>query len=299
MFKFKKEDKKEVSKGRSDSKAGFSGIGMGSGSGSALQLQRSGSEASVFVPKETFNTIFIEDLGMTEKFNQNQPASCPDNPIYRSVWVMKLLHGVISKGAFVSPSLFIPKEIWYQYDIEIEALELKLVAVETCSELLKGLGTKLPNQQDEEVLAKELSAINAELEAIAERLAARVSCVKPLKPATPSKDTATKKDKKKLPKSQKTKTIVAGIVEKYDRKQNQSIDSYRFQLEALLGNSGRILENWLRYTDRMKGGAKELMRKINGFVEYALLPFILEDFTVLFCGQLEKLEKTFTTVINK
>jgi hypothetical protein len=309
--------------------------------------------------------------------------------------------------------------IRYQYDIEIDALDVKLIAIETCSELLKGLGTKLPNQQDEDIVAKELTAIHLELDLIGDKLAARIACVK-IPKVTPPRDAAGKKDKKKDKpgkESAKTKGIVAGIYEKYDRKQNQyvhlrffsvlfllflfsfsllfssslltrfaslssdeverfasfylvsslsllldvshplfllpfvelfifflylvpifplfiisnfifrSLDSYRFQLESLLGNGSRILgkshmnftfatiyfvsfshfpflflfpskENWLRYTDRMKE-AKDLMRKISSFVEFALLPFILEDFTILFCGQLEKLERTFTTVINK
>jgi len=107
--------------------------------------------------------------------------------------------------------------------------------------------------------------------------------------------------------------------------QHRSIDNYRFQLDALLGNSSRILglkicywrdkqklknndnnvtfdvntENYVRYTDRMKGEVKDSMKRINTFVEFALLPFILEDFSLLATSQLVNLQKSFCTVANK
>jgi hypothetical protein len=103
MFGKKKDSKKDLlTKSRTDSR----------GSLSSIPVARSGSELSMFVPKETFNSIFLEDMTMADKFTQNQPPSVPDNTLYRPIWVMKLLHAVISKGTFVSPSLFIPKEIW-------------------------------------------------------------------------------------------------------------------------------------------------------------------------------------------
>eukprot|EP01102_Stenamoeba_stenopodia_P000416 TRINITY_DN103_c0_g2_i1.p1 TRINITY_DN103_c0_g2~~TRINITY_DN103_c0_g2_i1.p1 ORF type:complete len:297 (-),score=76.87 TRINITY_DN103_c0_g2_i1:137-1027(-) len=274
---------------------------------SSLQaVGRSSSESSFAppTPKETYNIIFGEDTTLNEKYLQNQIPTAPESPANRSIWVMKLLHNVITKGGFLSPSLYLPKEIWYQYDIEIDALDIKLVAIEACSELLKGLGTKLPNQQDEEVVAKELSIIYGELESVAEKLSARVPSVK-LPKTTVQKDASSgKKDKKKETKTSKSSTkmkaaIIAGLMEKYEKKQYQSIDNYRFQLDALLGNSARILENWVRYTDRMKGEVKELMKKISMFVEFALLPFILEDFSLLACSQLTNLQKSFCTVVNK
>jgi hypothetical protein len=44
--------------------------------------------------------------------------------------------------------------------------------------------------------------------------------------------------------------------------------------------------------------AKESMRRINGFFENGILPFALEDFNILCCAQIEKLQKTFTTVVK-
>lgn len=283
------------SKPRSDSK----------GVSSLQTVGRSSSESSFappMTPKETYNIIFSEDTTLNEKYLQNQVPTPPESPANRSIWVMKLLHGVITKGGFLSSTLYLPKEIWYQYDIEIDALDIKLVAIEACSELLKSLGTKLPNQQDEEVVAKELGVIYSELEIIAEKLSARVPCVKMPKPAVQKDAASAKKDKKKESKTSKSsskKAIVAGLLEKYEKKQFQSIDNYRFQLDALLGNSSRILENWVRYTDRMRGEVKETMKKISTFVEFALLPFILEDFSLLATSQLVNLQKSFCTVANK
>eukprot|EP01100_Stratorugosa_tubuloviscum_P014910 TRINITY_DN8259_c0_g1_i1.p1 TRINITY_DN8259_c0_g1~~TRINITY_DN8259_c0_g1_i1.p1 ORF type:complete len:296 (+),score=121.35 TRINITY_DN8259_c0_g1_i1:74-961(+) len=222
------------------------------------------------------------------------PPTPPENAVYRPAWLMHIIRETINKGAFLTPRLYISKDIWYQYDVVIEGLDIKPFACEVVCELVKSIGTKIPKQDEEEQVVADLEAICMELDTLYDRMAQRLPNLPQLnrEPRRQIIMNASKNIKKAMQKNQKKKTVFTTAAEKYVNAQLYTFDNYRYQLEAMLGQSSRTVENWLRWTDRMKL-AKEFSRFINSFIEQAILTWVFGDITKLYTHHVEKLSKGF------
>jgi len=239
--------------------------------------------------------IFEEDTSLMQNY-QLFPPPIPEKPILRPIWVMKLLYEIIKKGSFLGLKIYMPKEIWYQYDVELEDLDLKMAMCESVTELLKGLATRFPKQEEDEMTFQDLDGICGELSYLQEKLIARISSKS--NPLNDKKNKGVKKDKKSSTKNLRKKCIVPTILEKHESKKgtiHQNIDSYRFLLEAVLDKIPLILDNWIRTTERMKL-TKECIVKIVDFFEIAFLPMVLDDYKLLFIEYINKLSRTLTTI---
>jgi len=108
---------------------------------------------------------------------------------------MKLLHDVIDKGGFICLGIYMPKEIWTQDDVVVEAVELKLAACEVVSELFKNWNQRSFKKEEDEQLSQEMEGMVLELNYLHEKLSSKLTCIKPI--AAKKKEKKAIKPKKK------------------------------------------------------------------------------------------------------
>eukprot|EP01103_Thecamoeba_quadrilineata_P016027 TRINITY_DN5240_c0_g1_i1.p1 TRINITY_DN5240_c0_g1~~TRINITY_DN5240_c0_g1_i1.p1 ORF type:complete len:202 (+),score=33.95 TRINITY_DN5240_c0_g1_i1:21-626(+) len=143
-------------------------------------LRSSNDRASLNVASLTTNTnyqLFEEDSSNMQDFSAFPPP-VPEKPIYRCVWLLTLLFGIVKSGGFMRLNLYFPKEIWYQYDVTIECLDLKLGTIESVSELIKSLAKSSPNMDDDEQITFELESLYYDLWSLQEKLSTKLPFIK-------------------------------------------------------------------------------------------------------------------------
>eukprot|EP00727_Mastigamoeba_balamuthi_P011285 m51a1_g678 hypothetical protein (322) ;mRNA; f:298787-300326 len=89
------------------------------------------------------------------------PDELPDEPWRRPYWLMKTLLKTMTTGGFVTARVYVPKCVWHQQGVKIDAVQVKLG---TCYPVLETL------QRLEQVKIDDGAAVIAELEGFVDKL---------------------------------------------------------------------------------------------------------------------------------
>jgi len=122
----------------------------------------------------------IEYLLMEKPHNVPKPEMLPSKMIMRPFWLMRLLSRSMYEGGYLTPRLYVPRQLWYQRGVKYVAIDTKYQAcinlvqhlqkirntkVENCSEVyevLRGLENEMEAIQN--MLSKKLKFIDEIIE---------------------------------------------------------------------------------------------------------------------------------------
>ncbi|KAI9011249.1 hypothetical protein BC832DRAFT_333800 [Gaertneriomyces semiglobifer] len=123
--------------------------------------------SSSIKPTAPSQSLF-ESILTPEPFLSEPPDPPPPNPLQRPFYYMRLLAQSISTGGFITPSLYIPRQLWLQPASKFVALEAKQSAVDQLLNVI--LRAKAVDATDTRILLRELDAIVAALDNVRETL---------------------------------------------------------------------------------------------------------------------------------
>jgi len=87
------------------------------------------SESALQFPP--FQIQFVEDAVPEVDIEPQPPTS-----LHKPYWLMRILLKSMTSGGYVTPTLYVPRVVWYQRNVRCQAYSLKMNA---CSSILHGL----------------------------------------------------------------------------------------------------------------------------------------------------------------
>eukprot|EP01156_Anaeramoeba_ignava_P021524 Anaeramoba_ignava/c19208_g1_i1.p2 GENE.c19208_g1_i1~~c19208_g1_i1.p2 ORF type:complete len:193 (-),score=62.07 c19208_g1_i1:115-693(-) len=189
--------------------------------------------------------------------------------------MMRVILKAIYDGISLSPGIRIPNSVWFQSDIHISSLGVK---ISCCEEFLQKI-LRLKTQRD----ILETVEISKDLDQIVDRVVELQNQLsKSLKFIGEIKD----KDKKK---SSKPKPI-----KKYSSKMKNTTN-YVETIVHLFENS-QFLDTWITHFESNQSKNTELLDKmkvITSFLDSAIILFVLKDFVTLIENYMKKTKIAF------
>ncbi|KAJ3055035.1 hypothetical protein HK097_011671 [Rhizophlyctis rosea] len=289
----------------------------------SLSRIRPSTTSSIPSTESTFESVLLEDPTIHE-----QPPTPPSDPTRHPFYLMRLLHQTMTVGGYLTPSLYVPRQLWFQSGARFVAIEAKLVA---CEQLLVYL-TKLRQIGNTDVvtLQRELVEFESAVDGLRKDLTRKLRFIdegvgsplsattmtpkaSPLSPyppditspvlpssasilSTSSSTTSTNRFStwsNKLSKSMEKLNI--------QRKTDRVLDSTSFiDLLVRLFEQSRVLADWL---DALENGmlvganpglVQELvgrLGRISAFFGMVVVPFVLRDFEMLLERFLKKMRQ--------
>jgi len=70
----------------------------------------------------------IEYVLLEQPHNAQKPEKIPNKLILRPFWIMRLLYRSMFEGGYLTPRLYVPKQLWYQKGVKYVAIETKYQA---------------------------------------------------------------------------------------------------------------------------------------------------------------------------
>jgi len=68
---------------------------------------------------------------LLKKSPQSLPDAPPANVFFRPYWLMKILAVTMTRGGYMTPKLYVPKNVWFQLGAKFTAIETKFTSCET------------------------------------------------------------------------------------------------------------------------------------------------------------------------
>ncbi|CAI2163092.1 5909_t:CDS:2 [Funneliformis geosporum] len=119
------------------------------------------------------NTFYYDDPHMSSNNGLFEPT--PNDLHLNPFWLMKKLERTMTTGGYLTPKLFIPRNLWLQGHVKLVAIDTKMSSCEVVSTCLMKLSKTTYNDMDK--LAKELECIDPILEGLQNSLARKLNYV--------------------------------------------------------------------------------------------------------------------------
>ncbi|CAG8547602.1 3710_t:CDS:2, partial [Funneliformis caledonium] len=119
------------------------------------------------------NTFFYDYPHMSSNNRLFEPS--PNDLHLNPFWLMKLLERTMTTGGYLTPKLFIPRNLWLQGHVKLAAIDTKISSCEVVSTCLMKLTKTTFNDMDN--LAKELEYIDPILEGLQNSLARKLNYI--------------------------------------------------------------------------------------------------------------------------
>ncbi|KAJ3255072.1 hypothetical protein HK104_007170, partial [Borealophlyctis nickersoniae] len=131
---------------------------------SSLSRRASYNSAKTYPPIAPTTDNYFETILREDPTTAEPPEPPPSNPERRPFWLMRALSRTITKGGFLTPKLYVPRQIWFQSGARFAALDTKIAACETMMSHLSRLRVTGPGNP--QALLKELGEFEAALDLI-------------------------------------------------------------------------------------------------------------------------------------
>lgn len=228
-------------------------------------------------PKEVFT--FSEE---TPDYALPDPP--PTSVLYKPYWLMRVWRATMVQGGYVTPKLYIPKSLWYQYGCKFAALQTKVQSCEAILEVLMKLRECGKDRHD--VLERELDGCCAQLDVVQNSLHFHLSFIAEVK----------KKDDKDPTWGARMKkfggALAKGAVRLAPSQRDEGSD-YILLLKSLFDDC-QFLEDWIAHFLKVNNPALNArLRRVSEFFLEVVCQFVLKDFNVLVDRYIKKNVETF------
>mmetsp|Transcript_23943 Transcript_23943/g.33574 ORF Transcript_23943/g.33574 Transcript_23943/m.33574 type:complete len:450 (+) Transcript_23943:113-1462(+) len=237
-------------------------------------------------------TDFIE-----EQINSSIPEGPPANPQLRPFWLMRIFLRTIQMGGYLTPSIFVPKSVWYQVGARFASLESKITNTENVVESL--LKLKEISLEDQEAVSRELELFVMLLGTVQNSLAKTLTFIPEYKD---EKDKDPKKEKGALNAikrvGEKMAKNVGAVVR--GREKLDDVSSYVGLLQDVCEQS-QFLEKWLTYysTKDMSHPNVQRLKRISEFFHIVFCNFVMRDLNWLIERYLKRNKENFSRINSK
>jgi len=204
------------------------------------------------------------------------PERPPSSPLFRPFWLMRIIRKTIQSGGYLTPTIYVPKNVWYQPGAKFSAINTKIASCETINETI--LKLKEFWMEDSEVIAKELELFCSQLTQLQNSLAKVLLFIDEYK------------EEKGKEKSDIVSTLrkMGGAVAKnvvVRVKGSAKLDdtsSYLNLLSDVFENS-EFLEKWLEHymNTQPSSGITARLKRISDFLLTVLCAFVVKDLNSL------------------
>ncbi|KAJ3167804.1 hypothetical protein HK101_011712 [Irineochytrium annulatum] len=262
---------------------------------------------------------FLDEVLLDDPSALDAPEPPPRNPDHRAFWLMRLLARTMKQGGMLTPTLHVPRHVWYQTGTKLMAAEAKFQACESLYMTLK----RFRDLGDVKALPLEKVAQSLEeLEGVADGI--RATLGKKLKAvgqgsgedlsgggsgAGSGTSTPRQTDQDSVMTNATTGSRLLNWGSKLSRGLStlgkgkaEKVADMGFYIELLsrLFQQSQFLEIWMKHFEGQaqgsgQGGAYqgaqilERLRRISGFYMTVICGFVLKDFQVLMERYLNKM----------
>jgi len=226
--------------------------------------------------------IFLFDLIDNNKLDRTTNNSLEKEILYFPFKVLKRIGETIEKGAFLTKSIFVRKEIWFQENAKIAGLHLKYEAYKTISDKMNNLTGLFHNQNV--ININNVTKFCDDLIEIQNSISKEFTYIKPILSGKNSDLQGSSFYKKFQEISNKIKSNLLSL------KMISKPDFVDIQLKMIKGTSDLrfVLENMkLTKEDEIKL-LKQKIQIISGFFSQSILKLILNDIKELVTRFLKK-----------
>ncbi|KAL6051205.1 T-cell receptor beta chain ANA 11, putative (Fragment), variant 2 [Balamuthia mandrillaris] len=123
--------------------------------------------------------VIFEELPLPPKPTTPLLSAAPADTAKRPFWFMQILSKTVNDGAFVTPKLYVPRNVWYQPGLKFSAIQQKVGALESVSEAICRLQMLEPDNFSKAI--KVFEEVYAEMLSIQNVLARHFSFIKETK----------------------------------------------------------------------------------------------------------------------
>jgi len=229
-----------------------------------------------------------------EDIGEEAPEAPPQSASHRPYWMMRILAKTMTSGGFITSSLYVPHNLWYQSGIKFTGIQLKYVSCETILDLL--LKLKDEDTNDSQFFAKELYTFCGQLDAIQNALARQLSFVPEIKNADKKESSGVLHNLANF-----SNAIQKGISRLGANVLQTKIEDDTDYIQMLLNifENGQCVETWLTQyeskpsLDSVDNQILERIKRIGDFFYSVVCAFVIRDFDMLLERYLRKTTQSF------
>ncbi|KAJ9069789.1 hypothetical protein DSO57_1039794 [Entomophthora muscae] len=235
-----------------------------------------------------YNLITIQRVFREEPSEDCVFETPPISNELRVFWLMRSLEKSMTTGGYVSRKLYIPKSVWFQSGVRLQAIEIKVQSCEVVADYLvrfKGL-----NVADTVNILKELEGLDALLNTVQNSLAKKLPFIEPLKRIPTSAFASLG--------SRITKSVEK-IQMSYLKLKSDANSQY---VECLikLFKASQFLEKWYQHfvsLPALHAANVQIiarLNRVNGFLYTVFCSFVIRDMSVMLAKYLKRLRNNIT-----
>lgn len=198
------------------------------------------------------------------------PDPPPSDAMLRPFWLMRLLERTMVSGGYLTRRLYVPKQMWYQHNVKLHAIEAKLSA---CDALVAGLSRLRDVKEGDMVsLQRELEVMDGMLDGIQNSLAKKLTFIEGAN-GKRGKEGGLLGFGSKLSRS----------FDKMSYNNNKQIDSADAYVDALVRvfQLSQILDYYLKIYAPGTAGLEVRLRRCSEFFGNVVCRFVVRDLGIL------------------
>lgn len=237
------------------------------------------------IPELADNEVNINEFEFKESLPIGSlPDPAPASIYYRPFWMMRLLAQTMTRGGYMTPKLYVPRNVWFQLGAKFTAIEAKFTACETV--LIYLLKLKDEDITDKNMLAKQLEEFCQQLDTVQNALARKLRYINEIK------------SDKQVTKLAQVGNIISKSVERLQAnvmKLRIDDDSAYIELLIKIFETSQFLEQWMTKFDNEPVIISKLKR-ISEFFYSVMCTFVIRDFNILLERYMKKTRQSFVQI---
>eukprot|EP00160_Parvularia_atlantis_P013786 Unigene3057_Nuclearia_a/m.9402 Unigene3057_Nuclearia_a/g.9402 ORF Unigene3057_Nuclearia_a/g.9402 Unigene3057_Nuclearia_a/m.9402 type:complete len:325 (-) Unigene3057_Nuclearia_a:60-1034(-) len=219
------------------------------------------------------------------------PETAPSDPLRRPYWLMKLLALTMTRGGYMTPKLYVPRNVWFQQGAKFTAIESKFTNCETILIWLQKLQDE--TLTDTNKVSKDLDEFIAQLENVQNALARKLKFISELKQ---EKNVAVQNMSARL--AQMGSKISKSVERLQANVMRLKIDDDTAYIELLIQvfELSQFFNNWINHFEAAQEAIiVNKLKRVSDFFYNVLCAFVLRDFSMLLERYMKKTRQSFLT----
>lgn len=216
------------------------------------------------------------------------PEAPPSNALYRPYWLMKMLGQTMTRGGYMTPKLYVTRQVWFQSGAKFTAIETKFTTCETILIWLQKL--KDETIADANKIAKELDEFSVQLDTAQNSLARKLKFINEIKQEkTMSNQMSSRLAQMGNKMTKAVERLQAGVM-----RLRIEDDTAYIEILIQIFEISQFFTQWLnKYENSNNVIINERLKRVSDFFYNVLCAFVLRDFSMLLERYMKKTRQSY------
>ncbi|XP_004343103.1 hypothetical protein CAOG_07244 [Capsaspora owczarzaki ATCC 30864] len=278
------------------SSSGMSGVASGGSPLSLTGFSASPIGSGPVVNDET--SFFSLDFLLDSIPKGSSPDPPPPSPFHRPYWLMRVLLRTMTTGGYLTPKLYVPRQVWFQTGLKLTSVSSKFMSCDTALiYLLKMDKENVKDRGSWNKLDKDLDELCTILAKVQNNLSRKL-------PFIPESDLSIEGSKQQGVVAKGLGSMMDGVVKSVSRakhnilKEKIADDTKYIDTVIRLFEKASFLEDWLTFFEGQENEptAESILNKLKrlgDFLYFVVCAFVIRDFDILLQRYMKKLRTSF------